>query len=58
MSQTDFKPTISFEIIADDYIQIKFRNLRDTQARDTIKRLRRHGEDAIMWDISQNCWNV
>lgn len=29
MSQTDFKPTISFEIIADDYIQIKFRNLRD-----------------------------
>lgn len=54
----DYRPQICFEVIADDYFQIKYRNFRDNQARDMIKRLRSHGEQAIMWDISQNCWNV
>lgn len=30
----------------------------DNTARDKIKLLRKHGENAIMWDMTSSCWNV
>lgn len=54
----DFKPTICFMVVTDDYFQVKYRNFRDTKARDVLKRLKEYGEKAIMWDLNQSCWTI
>ena len=58
MDPSDFKPTINFSVVTDDYFQVKYRNLKDTRARDMLKKFKDYGENSIMWDLNQSCWII